>query len=68
MLITAKRCMCRVNGRRMYFKGSLLPCFSPLSLSLSFDSRRWNGFEMVQVYLKMERDVAQGSLGDRIRG
>lgn len=67
MLITAKRCMCRVNGRRMYFKGSLLPCFFP-SPSLSVFPRRWNGFEMVQVYLKMERDVAQGSLGDRIRG
>lgn len=40
--------------------------FPPLSLSVF--PRRWNGFEMVQVYLKMERDVAQGSLEDRIRG
>lgn len=51
-------------------KGAYYPVFLP-SLSLSLFPRRWrrlrNG-RWSQVYSKMERDVTQGSLGDRIKG
>lgn len=61
VLITAKRCMRRITDRSMYFKGSLLPCFSAPTLCLSFFVDGTGGVGVFQVCLKMGRGGRLGS-------